>query len=766
MARNRFFLALIPLVFLLGGVALVGEGEQGRSLSSLDQVLGQLVPEAGNQIDTWVVSVPADGTLWVALYNLNQSRHLRAVLLESRTNEMLGILDINPFSVPAGAIQWQVPSEGGRYLIQVTTRGSEEVSYVLATIATTQLSTVVLAPPRGTGRRLLEAALGGLGLPYTMVSSTSELVQAITQDPELVIIANFPADSDTYVPYLREYLEKGGRCLVFGMDLSNQEALLELMGSVFTGDFPQRELLVLVDTFTTTVFVFPWYIEGSHTIVSKGCSALQPRNGSIAAAGYMLPAGDHGIIVSHEGRAILNAFFIDSIGIKYDAISLIKNELFYTLLASHWEQARNLPLHFRSDLKEVESYLQQGKYVAAIEPLRRAVLRFVPRSNWWNSWYFNNYFIPQAESEISFSYSVAQSLVPFLSRLSALSIPVAEYVHQAIPFPLEGFTSFTTQIPWLAEGLRAWASTHITAVERAEQTGIGLFICPPSPVFNRLYPRCPDLPLVEAICINYTEQTQSVMLSVEVEPTLLEHETTTLTIPPTTSEEFSLSPSVIPTSFPGPTQMELVIKMDGRVHYDIPVRFLASDEAPLFRRLYGYLSFWVTPTAPSVTALAKEAMARLEDIGGSAAPGEIALAIWETLQEYGFGYLEAIPASTPWSQRIRTPDEALESHGGNCVEATLLLSSLLEACGVNPYLCLIPAENHAMVGWQEADGSLRFLETTFLGGGTTFDLALLWGTKTWYEYAQDAIEITTLSPIETYYTAYLLNIAAIKTGDE
>jgi hypothetical protein len=100
------------------------------------------------------------------------------------------------------------------------------------------------------------------------------------------------------------------------------------------------------------------------------------------------------------------------------------------------------------------------------------------------------------------------------------------------------------------------------------------------------------------------------------------------------------------------------------------------------------------------------------------------------------------------------------------METSLLIASLLKAAGVDPYIVIIPSEQHAMAGWRAMDGSLHFIEGTFLDGVTTFDLARLWGTKTWNQYAQSAARIDSLSSINQDSPAFLLDVSALLESGE
>jgi transglutaminase-like putative cysteine protease len=68
-----------------------------------------------------------------------------------------------------------------------------------------------------------------------------------------------------------------------------------------------------------------------------------------------------------------------------------------------------------------------------------------------------------------------------------------------------------------------------------------------------------------------------------------------------------------------------------------------------------------------------------------------------------------------YMQRVKTPAETLRTKNGNCLDGAVLFASLLEACGLDPCIVLIPA--HALVGWKvpKSDPAVwEYLDTTML----------------------------------------------------
>jgi hypothetical protein len=80
------------------------------------------------------------------------------------------------------------------------------------------------------------------------------------------------------------------------------------------------------------------------------------------------------------------------------------------------------------------------------------------------------------------------------------------------------------------------------------------------------------------------------------------------------------------------------------------------------------------------------------------------------------------------TQRTRLPRESLAQKSANCIDGTVLLTSLLEGASLNPAVVLVP--DHAFVGWETWDGSgeWSYLETTMIGSAE-FETACQSATK-------------------------------------
>ena len=97
-------------------------------------------------------------------------------------------------------------------------------------------------------------------------------------------------------------------------------------------------------------------------------------------------------------------------------------------------------------------------------------------------------------------------------------------------------------------------------------------------------------------------------------------------------------------------------------------------------------------------------------------------AVYEVLQARKITYLQNNGAGST-GQKINYPIEVLRSRDGLCIETAALFASVLEALGMQVFIVHIP--EHAFVGWRTDKNSntLDFVETTLIGGESTFSYA-------------------------------------------
>jgi len=182
-------------------------------------------------------------------------------------------------------------------------------------------------------------------------------------------------------------------------------------------------------------------------------------------------------------------------------------------------------------------------------------------------------------------------------------------------------------------------------------------------------------------------------------------------------------------------------------HITKPIWLLPRNSAPLemlnpttgeqqdFSR---YLGAFVTPNQPRIRRFLHNVVEhhpekRLEGYRGT--PILQAQAVFEALRERNIAYVHSPLSTNPddgaKAQRVRLPRETLKEKQANCLDATLLFASLLEAMSLNPAIVIIPG--HAFVGWEQQKDSnnWQYLELTS-SRPQEFEAALETG-ETWVE---------------------------------
>lgn len=105
--------------------------------------------------------------------------------------------------------------------------------------------------------------------------------------------------------------------------------------------------------------------------------------------------------------------------------------------------------------------------------------------------------------------------------------------------------------------------------------------------------------------------------------------------------------------------------------------------------------------------------------GGETLVYQQVLAIWRVLQERHTRYSNVTTNATQRarvaSQHVRLLDESIRYTQANCVDASVLLASILRKIGLHPMLVVVPG--HMFVGFDlnEAGTKQAYLETTLLG---------------------------------------------------
>lgn len=138
-----------------------------------------------------------------------------------------------------------------------------------------------------------------------------------------------------------------------------------------------------------------------------------------------------------------------------------------------------------------------------------------------------------------------------------------------------------------------------------------------------------------------------------------------------------------------------------------------------------YYAAWVTPNRIEVMSLLRKAADRISDraiVGYQVDDNgvdEQVKAIFDALKAEEITYVSSVlsfgATRGEYMQRIRLPRESLAMKSANCIDATVLMASVLEAASLNAGLVLVPG--HAFVAWERQDGigQWSFLETTMIG---------------------------------------------------
>src|SRR5581483_7621063 len=171
---------------------------------------------------------------------------------------------------------------------------------------------------------------------------------------------------------------------------------------------------------------------------------------------------------------------------------------------------------------------------------------------------------------------------------------------------------------------------------------------------------------------------------------------------------------------------------------------------------FKYASFaasWVTPHDLRIEALLSDArnfvpdhrLPGYEDAKSEAVQERStvaqARAIFLALQSRGVSYVKSSTTfgdNREWSERLRTPREALRDNSANCIDGALLYASLFENIGMDPVIVLVPG--HAYVGLRLTRLSNRFLyiETSYTGR-TTFEGAVSAAQRSIHRYQPSAM---------------------------
>lgn len=164
-----------------------------------------------------------------------------------------------------------------------------------------------------------------------------------------------------------------------------------------------------------------------------------------------------------------------------------------------------------------------------------------------------------------------------------------------------------------------------------------------------------------------------------------------------------------------------------------PVQVNGSELQGVKNRNWWY-GVWVTPNMDSIPNILNDLKKKLpegsvkvyqkysDDETVAESSKRVVKAVYEVLQARKITYLQNNGAGST-GQKINYPIEVLRSRDGLCIETAVLFASILEALGMQVFIVNIP--EHAFVGWRTDKNSntLDFVETTLIGGSSTFAYA-------------------------------------------
>jgi hypothetical protein len=180
------------------------------------------------------------------------------------------------------------------------------------------------------------------------------------------------------------------------------------------------------------------------------------------------------------------------------------------------------------------------------------------------------------------------------------------------------------------------------------------------------------------------------------------------------------------------------------------------------------LAAFVTPNTPAIAEILRDVSARMQKSTGSGAldgylsrsperAQRLAEACHDALAARAISYISAQPSFETAGQKVRTIAEVLADGLGNCLDLSVTLAALFEACGLWPMIAL--GDGHAVVAFATIDshfpdavqlgpsrlvnrlelGEVRVIEATASCGGTGGFGAALAAGELWLRDASDEI---------------------------
>lgn len=190
----------------------------------------------------------------------------------------------------------------------------------------------------------------------------------------------------------------------------------------------------------------------------------------------------------------------------------------------------------------------------------------------------------------------------------------------------------------------------------------------------------------------------------------------------------------------------------------IPVRIYAKDTMVWEIRdgnesadMSGYIGAWVMPHASGIDSLIRKSAdyQPQRSMSGYQCGNDCTADEWKEYtnsqvkamytalqKDYDITYISSgtsFSTSSDSTQRVRLPEDSLQTKSANCIDGTVLYASALESIEINPHIILLPS--HAFVCYDTSDTAadeLVCLETT-MTGSATFEEAVSEGNQEYEE---------------------------------
>ncbi len=197
---------------------------------------------------------------------------------------------------------------------------------------------------------------------------------------------------------------------------------------------------------------------------------------------------------------------------------------------------------------------------------------------------------------------------------------------------------------------------------------------------------------------------------------------------------------------------------------ECPFYVLMDEEGEDFDDFSWLFAAYVNENHPLVDSILKEALQSglVSGFTGyqSDDPKEVMMqvfAIWNVLQRRGIKYSDVsttTPSKFVVSQTVRFIDDSVAATQANCVDGSVLMSSILQKIGINSYLVMVPG--HCFLAFDTGEGEdaqTIGLETTMLGDNELNPV-------------KDLPKLPQKARLKEFQASYKTFSSAVETGNE